>query len=60
MQIKNQREDLQYLIKTLLASGAMPSDVEQQNFYELMEILKARPSDERPELVDPLDAVIRK
>ena len=58
MEIKNEREDLLFLIQELLKSGAMPSDVLKQNYYDLMEVLKARPRDERPELVDPLAAVL--
>lgn len=58
MEIKNEREDLLFLIQDLLKAGAMPSDVLKQNYYDLMEVLKARPRDERPELVDPLAAVL--
>jgi len=58
MEIKNEREDLLFLIQQLLKAGAMPSDVYQQNYYDLMDVLKARPRDERAELVDPLVAVL--
>ncbi|MCX8721221.1 MULTISPECIES: hypothetical protein [unclassified Lactobacillus] len=58
MQLKDEREDLLYLIKMLLAEGAMPSEVGKQNFYDFLEVLKARPKDRRPELIDPIDAVI--
>lgn len=60
MQLKNSREDLLYLTKTLLTAGAMPSDVLQQNYYDLMSVLQARPKDERPELIDPLAAVLER
>ncbi|MCO6530588.1 MULTISPECIES: hypothetical protein [Lactobacillus] len=46
------------MIKMLLAEGAMPSEVGKQNYYDFFEVLKARPKDKRPELIDPIDAVV--
>ena len=58
MQLKDEREDLLYLIKMLLAEGAMPSEVGKQNYYDFLDVLLARPKDKRPELIDPIDAVV--
>lgn len=41
-----------YLKQQLLVnSGTLPDDIDKQDYFELLEMMKARPRDERP--VDP-------
>lgn len=48
-ELKQQTEDRAYLKKKLFVeNGVLPNDVNQQDYFELLEIMEAKPREERP------------
>lgn len=46
--LKNEREDFAYLKRMLLTeSGVVPDQINEQDYFEFLEIMKAKPRDKR-------------
>lgn len=53
-ELNNMLEDLEYNEQqALLELHILPADYDEQDYYDLLDVLKARPKDKRP--VDPMD-----
>ncbi|MBU7475685.1 hypothetical protein ACM640_08925 [Lactiplantibacillus plantarum] len=55
--MKNQQEDFNLLAQQLLTEGLSPKEFDDSSFFSMMATLNARNKEDRPELVDPLDAI---
>jgi hypothetical protein len=48
-QIKSENEDIRYLSKQLMLEGGMlPSAYQEEDYFELLDTLAARPREDRP------------
>lgn len=56
----NQIADIAYLKKELLNIGIIPSQVDQEDMVDLLEVLRAKPREERPQPVDEAFANLEK
>lgn len=59
-ELDNQIADIAYLKKELLNIGIMPSQVDQEDMVDLLEVLRAKPREERPQPVDEAFANLEK
>ncbi|MDF7639965.1 hypothetical protein PT285_11185 [Lactobacillus sp. ESL0791] len=54
-ELKNNHEDLLLNLKEFTEMGILPSQARQEDYYDLLSVMGARPKDKRPELVDPVE-----
>ncbi|RMC47711.1 hypothetical protein [Lactobacillus sp. ESL0225] len=52
--LKNNREDLLLNLKQFTEMGILPSQAKNEDYYDLLDVMKARPKEERIELIDPI------
>lgn len=53
--LKNNREDLLLNLKQFTEMGILPSQAKNEDYYDLLDVMKARPKEERIELIDPIE-----
>lgn len=53
--LKNNREDLLLNLKQFTEMGILPSQAKEEDYYDLLDVMKARPKKERLELIDPVE-----
>jgi hypothetical protein len=54
-ELKNNREDLLLNLKQFTEMGILPSQAKNEDYYDLLSVMKARPKEERIELIDPIE-----
>lgn len=53
--LKNNHEDLLLNLKQFTEMGILPSQAKNEDYYDLLSVMKARPKEERIELIDPIE-----
>ncbi len=57
---ENEMEDLDYFKQELLSSGVLPSQIDEENIFEILKVQKARKREDRPMSADEAFAKLQR